>query len=206
MSPGVSQAVLYLGQETRVLHRYNRKHSHFKWHLGLDALLASIVVVGVMALVSPHSSISRMTQLQHSGVVAMSAPGFIQHVKEYHIKADWLGPISGYKYTHIDNSLAVVSVTYWPEGSGVTEVSRSALTVTTYENQGIYETNMHPLEDPNTATIVSSSGVTVKFSEASLDYEIVTFKNSPEIDVVTYPTSQLATTLMKNAEALKPIS
>ncbi|HEX7405814.1 MAG TPA: hypothetical protein VF307_07820 [Candidatus Nanopelagicaceae bacterium] len=206
MSVGVSQAVLYFDEEKRVVHRHSRNHSHFKWHLGLDALLTSIVVVGVMALVSTHSSSSRVTQLQHSGVVAMSTSDFIQHVKEYQIKADWLGPISGYKYTHIDNSLGVVSVTYWPEGSGITEVNRSALTVTTYENQGVYQTNMHPLEDPNTATIVSSSGATVKFSEASLDYEIVTFKNSPEIDVVSYPTSQLATTLMKHAEALKPVS
>lgn len=206
MSAGVPQAVLYFGEEKRVVHRHSRKNSHFNWHLVLDSLLASIVVVGVMALVSPHPSSSRMTQLQHVGVVAMSGPDFIQHVKEYHMKADWLGPISGYKYTHIDNSLAVVSVTYWPEGSGITEVNRSALTVMTYENQGVYETSIHPLEDPNTATIVSSSGAIVKFSEASMDYEIVTFRNSPEIDVVSYPTSQLATTLMKRAEALKPVS
>lgn len=97
-------------------------------------------------------------------------------------------------------------MTYWPQDSNIDIAKQSDLTVATYDNLEAYTTSIHPIENSNTAKLVASTGTTVKFNEASMNYEIVTFKGKPEIVVVHYPTWQLATTLMKNAEALKLVS
>jgi len=180
-----------------------KNHQYLTLRLGLVAVLASLLVFGGVALVSQPAPSFGTTQLEHSGVVAMSAADSTKHINGEGTVVYWLGPISGYKYTHIDNALPVITMTYWPEGSDITIANQSTLTIATYDNLKVYAANLHPLEDPNTAKIVTARGTTVKFSEASMDYEIVTFKDAPEIIVINYPTSQLATTLMKNAEALK---
>jgi len=198
----------FINKEEITVYRYNRAHPHFKWFLGLDALLATFLIFGGFAFASQPASSFQTTQLQHAGAVAMSSSEFTNHVHAYNIMAYWLGPISGYKYTHVDNSLSVITVTYWTKNADINFATESKLTVATYENIEAYTTTVHPLEDPNTVKIVSASGTTVRFSEAAIamNYEIVTFKGKPEIIVVNYSTWQLATTLMKNAEALRLVS
>lgn len=197
---------VFTRKEGTIAYRYNRAHPHFKWYLGLDAVLTSLLVFGGVAFAYQPMSSFRMTQLEHSGAVAMSSTEFIRHINGKGDIAYWLGPISGHKYTHADNSLSVITMTYWPQGSNIDIAKQSDLTVATYDNLAAYTTSIHPIENPNTARLVASIGTTVKFNGATMDYEIVTFKGKPEIVVVYYPTWQLSATLMKNAEALKRVS
>lgn len=197
---------VFIRKEETIAYRYNRAHRYFKWYLGLDMVLTSLLVFGGFAFASQPASSSQTTQLQHFGAVAMSSTELTNHIQAGNTMAYWLGPISGYKYTHIDNSLSVITVTYWAKDADINFATESKLTITTYDNIGAYTTSVHPLEDPNTAKIVSASGTTVRFDEAAMNYEIVTFKGKPEIIVVNYSTWQLAMTLMKNAEALRLVS
>jgi len=63
--------------------------------------------------------------------------------------------------------------------------------------------DVHPLIGANSVKIVTASGATVEFDNGSMYYENITFKDKSEIVIVSYPKSQLATTLIKNANNLK---
>jgi hypothetical protein len=190
-------------KEFQFLSRSKKSHSHFILYLSFDALLSATIILVGFQVVASHTSIGLRAIMGHSGAVAMSSTEFIRHIKGNGDIAYWLGSISGHKYTHIDNSVSVITMTYWPQEANIDIAKQSDLTVATYNNLDAYTTSIHPIEDSNTAILVTSTGTTVKFNEGSMNYEIVTFKGKPEIVVVYYQTSQLATILMKNAANLK---
>lgn len=198
----------FFKKEETIVYRYNRAYPHFKWFLALDAVLSIALVLGGVAFASQTSQTSqssRVNQLTRVGTVAMSSIEFSNHIKVEGILAYWLGPISGYKHTYVHNSPFVISMTYWPQDSNINIMSQSKLSVATYDNLASYSNTMHPLEDPNTARLVTANGFTVRFNEGNTAQEIVTFKGRSEIVVVSYPTRQLVTILMKTAKALRPV-
>jgi len=193
-------------KEESIALKHKPAHPRFKWYLALDALLTTVLIYGGVAYAVQPPSHDRTSQLEHGGVVAMSSTGLIDHVESENMISYWLGPISGYRYAPNCVVAHAMLVTYLAKNSKIDDPNQANLTVRTYNNLEIYNVMLHPLENPNASIVDTEAGVTVHFNTAAMNYEIVTFEGKPEIVVVNYPTWQLATTLMKNAQALKKIS
>jgi hypothetical protein len=198
--------LIFLKKEESIAHKYSREHPRFKWLILLDAIITSLLIFGGVSYASQSSSLLRSMHLFNSGAKVISLADMTDHMKVAHTSAYWMGPISGVKYTYVDNSDSRITITYWPLNSNTDVVTERKFTVETFSDMAVYSRNLHPLEDPNSTKIVAPNGMTVQFNQASLDHEIVTFRDHPEVVVIDYPVWQLETVLMNNAEALKPVS
>ncbi|HEX7405815.1 MAG TPA: hypothetical protein VF307_07825 [Candidatus Nanopelagicaceae bacterium] len=198
--------LVFIKKEETIAHKYNHEHPRYKWYLLMDAVLTSLLMYGGVAFASQPTSILRSVQLMKVGAVSMSLTEMTDHFKDGNKTAYWLGPMSSTKYTYVDNSTSRIAMTYWPLNSNTDLMDQSKFTIETFMDPVAYATSLYPLADPNSAKIVTANGTTVEFNQASLNYEIVTFKDKAEVVVINYPTWQLETTLMNNAEALKGVS
>jgi len=198
--------LVFIKKEETIAYKYNHAHPRFKWYLLMDAVLTSLLIYGGVVFASQPASILRSVHLMKVGAASLSLTQMTDHFKDGNKTAYWLGPMSSTKYTHVDNSNSRIAITYWPLNSNTDVMAQSKFTIETFMDPLAYATSLHPLADPNSAKIVTANGTTVEFNQASLNYEKVTFKNEPEIVIIDYPTWQLETTLMNNAEALKKVS
>ncbi|HUX65700.1 MAG TPA: hypothetical protein VMV42_01000 [archaeon] len=194
----------HLEKEHILRTNYHKSHPHFILYLGIDAVLSGILIAGGFHFLGPSSWVAHEKfMLAHPGVIPMPLDDLLDYVNREPESIYWLGPVAGDKYTlHRAKGDGAV-ITYFPDGPSPANVNHPKETIETYKNLAAYKTDVHPLMGANSLKFVTSSGATVEFNKGSTYYENVTFKDKPEIVIISYPSSQLATTLIKNANNLK---
>lgn len=197
-------------KEEKMFKQYNHEHPHFKWYLGIDAVITSLVVFLVTVLVFntlPSHQIDLDT-LQKSGVTEMSSEGIVSHItSEGHVAVYWIGPITGDTYTHNSLTRKKEIIAYLNKDLSIGDMDSDDpyLTISTYQDLATYQANLHPI-DSNSLTSVDIKGGTVTFDSLSPTVETITFKGKPQIVTINYYKSQSSQVLIKNAEALRPIA
>lgn len=198
--------VRLIKKERQILSRYEKSHPHFMWFLGLDAVLSFALVFGGFQIAASHSSARLNAAMGHSGLIAMSANEFIDHIKDDDKSAYWLGPMAGKKYAINHTQGDVDIITYLPEDAEINKVNQPELAIETYKDSMAYATDVRPLRGPNIAKYVTASGNIVQFDTGLMEVETVTIKETLQIVEIHYPTRQTVQTLMQNAENLKLVS
>lgn len=190
-------------REHLLLSRYRKSHPHFILYLSLDAVLSATIVLAGFQFAASHTSTDLHAIMRGSGVIAMSSSELIEHAKKNGRPVYWLGPMRQNRYMLIHSQGDIGIIVYLPKGSNPANVNQPKLTIETYKNFAAYATDLHPFLGTNSTKLATTSGITVEFNKASMDYEIVTFRDKPDFVIIHYPMWQLAATLMKNANNLK---
>jgi len=193
----------YIRKEHLVLSRYDKSHPHFKWFLGLDAVLSVLLVFGGLQFAASSPSTSSL--LKTCGVTPLSVAELTNYVKDENKPVYWLGPMPGNTYTINNTQPDTRLITYLPACLVPSKENNLSLTVETYNNLASYMAHMRPLTGAISERLVTAKGATVEFDKVSMNREIVTFKDRPEIVVINYPTRQTAQAMMKDADSLKLI-
>lgn len=196
----------FFNKEHVIFSRYDREHPHFKWFLGLDAVLSTVLVFGGVAFAFQGLHDEQTVQLEHSGGVVMSSTELIEHVKSENIGFYWLGPILGDKYTidhTVDNEIVIV---YLAKDSDINNANKSKLIIDTYANSASVEAPDRSKSWTEVTKQMTALGNTVEFDKNSMMEEKVAIKGTDKIVLIHYPTVQTSQTMMENADALKQVS
>lgn len=189
-------------KDLQLLANYERKHPHFFWYLGVDALLSVALVFGGYSLYVEMTSDSH--SLEHVGAKTLTSEGLVEHAHENNVLAYWLGPIPGYEYTMDHSESDVADIFYWKNGTQPLDTKLFLYEVKTYRNQKAWDSRSHTfLATTNTETIKVNKDLTIRINPTSMRGVIATFISKPEIVALAYPAPQKLQDMIKNVESLR---
>lgn len=195
----------FVNKERAIFSRYDRAHPHFKWYLGLDAVLSTVLVFGGFALASQGSYHGRTEVFLENGLVAMSSSELVRHVKGDGIVAYWLGPFQGYKYTidHVDSTDAVI--VYYPNDAKLDALNLRKIHFITHKKSTNVMAPLSVYDKTGVVNFVTTHGDTVQFAKLLPINETISVKGTNDIVEIYYSTVQTPRSMMENADALRRI-
>lgn len=200
----IRQLMKFFEKEHQLVLRYEKSHPHFFWFLGLDAVLSLGIMIGGFYFVTSNSPTRQ--NLVHVGASAMTAGEFVAHIKENHVTAYWLGPISGSQYSVDHMTPGLTEVFYTPEGADLSTVKAFTYKVSEYQSEAIYSHDVQPLaESVNDSSIRIDNKMTLSYNRSLMSGELVTYSNHPFVITVAYPHAQTLETMIRTARLLKPV-
>ena len=195
----------FLGAKGKFLFRYDRFHPHFKWFLGIDALVSILLVTGLFMFMTNGSNSARGLLIQSSGAAVLTSDQLTKFVKEEKIVAYWLGPISGSKYTIVTTTSGKTTISYLSGGQGIERADQRNLIIETIT--GTHKSALIlPTERVDTATDFTVTGNTFSYNKLKLDQMSVRVNAVKKDVLVYYPTLRSPLTMQTDAEALELIS
>ncbi len=198
----IRKLLKFINKEQRFLSRYQRSHPHFFWYLGIDALLATVLVFAGFHFFASDSFVGQ--KLTHAGAVGMSANEFVEHIKHEDVLAYWLGPVQGYENTVNHEVAGIADVFYLPIGTNPSNKKDFLFEVKTYQDQKVWDAHTHTiLASANTKTIAIDKNLSIRINPTSMKGVIATYGDKPEIVAMAYPEPQSLAAMMKDVESLK---
>lgn len=188
---------LYYEEESRIL-SFAR--------LGLiTAIVGSMVVFTGLQVANSHVPAAVSQTTVATGVETMSAAELIQSVSKENRTVYWLDSKPGDTYTNKSSAQGIDQVIYRPEGADVTSLRQFDVSIATYGNYSLYDSQPHPLLGANERSNTVANGATVTYNVASTNQAVVQFPNKPEVVVLNYPADQAVPTILNDASRLIPI-
>jgi hypothetical protein len=197
----------FLRKEEMIFEQYSSEHPHFKWYLGMDAIITSVVVFFATAFVLHALPSQRVDAdaFKHNGVMKMSASGLINHAKKGRAVVYWVGKRDGESYTHNDFDSKKVIITYMTNGKSPIRGDMPAMAVTTYQDLATYKASLHPISSGHLICKKIRHSI-VKFEPLEPTSETITFTDRPQVIVIDYTEPQDPQVLLKNAKSLSRIA
>ncbi len=165
-------------------------------------IVTSLLVFSGLQVADSHAPASLTSVSVSTGIQTMSAAELIQSVKTQNLTAYWLAPVPGDSYSITTSASGVNQISYYPEGSGVSNSNQSAVSVATYKDLTTYEASSHPFLGANSRTDVLNNGSTVTYSSVSPTQAFVSFPDTAQKVVISYPSNQPVPTILNDAENL----
>lgn len=188
----------------KFLFRYDRSHPHFKWFLGIDAIVSILLVTGLFMFMTNGSNSARGLLIESSGATALTSDQLTKFVKSEKIVAYWLGPISGSMYTIVTTTSGKITISYLSGGLGIERANQRNLVIETII--GIHKGALvAPTEQVDTATDITVTGNTFSYNKLKLDQMNVRVNVTKKDVLVYYPTLRSPLTMQTDAEALELI-
>lgn len=199
----------FIHKEEVLFEQYNKEHPHFRWYLGIDAAITSVVVFFVSAFIwnaIPSQQVDTNILL-NAGVQKMLSGQIPSEIRDNQFVGYWIGQGTGNSYEHNDFANRKIVITYFSSATPNSNTPNSdvpIMTVTTYQDSSAYHRTLHPIANGIVISQRFSGGI-VKFASVDPMEETITPKGKSYIVTISYPQPQTRQVLMKNAAELRQV-
>jgi hypothetical protein len=180
--------------------------SRYLRFLLLNIILWPILVFVGLQISASHSPGILKSLMVSTGVQSMTADQLVAAVKAQGRPVFWLNRLSGDTYSDTTATSGVDIISYRPEGASSQNVDQSDLVIKTYRDSASYDARLHHVEGSALLTVETLSGIKVSYNPSDLHHVVIYFNNRPQVVLIEYPNIQKVSTLITDAQNLKPIS
>jgi hypothetical protein len=146
-----------------------------------------------------------MSSLEHSGAKLLSVSELKNHISlpthEEH-RRHWIGPLAGTSYTTNCITPGVLKVNYFASAQSFSDASQPLISVTSYESQALYSSQLRPLTDGALTIVTNSRGDILSYDPTVLTQLKIAPKSSQEVITFVYSTPQSVMSMIHDSENL----
>ncbi len=181
------------------------KAHHFSAKLLIiDALIATVLTVGIISLTANGQSSANTARLVSVGAIELTAPQLIDHMR--HDTSDghvyWLGAHSGFVYT-VDSAVwGSHWIEYHQSAAGNGDNFLDEVRIRTFANADFFRAHLEPLEASLLTGVTTPAGRHAAYDPQKMDEVVVHFPGEPAVAEVYFSGAQSAQTLIATADTL----
>lgn len=172
--------------------------------LVIDALITTVLTVGIISLTANGQSSATTARLTNLGAIELTSPQLIDHMR--HETSDghvyWLGAHSGFVYTVNNAVWGTDWIEYHQRGVSAGQDPLAGARVRTFANADFFRAHLEPLQASLLTGVTTPAGRHAAYDPQKLDEVVVHFPGERAVAEVYFSGTQSVQALIAAADAL----